>query len=89
MKEVIGEQPYDPQKATEWLKEITSRILSYTTDHFQDYRFVVNTILSQKSGGLHTTSACYWDAATDGSRIARYENEQMHCIAVIYALTVN
>lgn len=89
MKEIIGDNTYDAKKATEWLKDITGKILSYVTENYTDYRFVVNTILSQKSGGLHTTSACFWDAATDGSRIARYENEQMHCIAVIYALTVN
>lgn len=49
----------------------------------------MNCTICQKVGGLHTTSACYWDGKTDGSRIIRWDNEELHCIVIVYGITLN
>ena len=53
------------------------------------FKYIVTCVIMQKNGaGLHTSSSCYWDNSTDGSRTVRWENKSMYCIATVFGVAI-
>ena len=51
------------------------------------YKYAVTCAILQKGEmGLHLSSTCFWDAASDGSFSVRWENGTMHCILNVFAM---
>lgn len=55
-----------------------------------DFKLVVNTIILEKAGaGLHTVSSCFWDSASDGSTVVRWESDTLIAIVTVYGIKLD
>ena len=53
------------------------------------FKDIATCVIMQKNGaGLHTSSSCYWDNTTDGSRTVRWESKSMYCIVTVFGLGI-
>lgn len=52
------------------------------------YSVIVNIVIAQKRGNLHSHSSCYCNQKTDGSRSAQYSNETVHAITCVYGFSL-
>jgi dynein light chain Tctex-type 1 len=91
---VLGEDKFDAKKVQEWCQQIVQRVLKKLVEinksqDFQ-YKYVVNAIVLERTGaGLHSTSSCLWDKASDASSSAQWSNKSMYCICSVWALRCN
>ena len=70
-----------------WTSSIAESCIRRLLDLRKSYKYLVNCSILQKNGaGFNSSSACFWNAATDGSCSVRWENDTMHCIIALYAV---
>jgi len=52
-------------------------------------RYIISCTLGQKAGaGLHITSSCRWEEATDGKLAVQWESATMQIIVITYWLAI-
>ena len=52
-------------------------------------KWIAHCAIVQKNGaGLHTISACSWDANSDGCYAYKAENKAMICVLTVYGVTM-
>merc|ERR1712137_625076 len=64
---IIGESQYAIGSVEEWSKTIAESIsTSIQKYEYPGYKYVINTMLIQKSdGGVQSATICFWDAEND------------------------
>ena len=90
MTSVLDGSNYSAAKTSEWIDSIGSNLLVKLRDEVSpNFKFIVSSIIVQKVGaGLHYECAALWDAATDGSVTAKFENETMTCICTVVGIAL-
>jgi dynein light chain Tctex-type 1 len=85
---IIGESQYAIGSVEEWSKTIAESIsTSIQKYEYPGYKYVINTMLIQKSdGGVQSATTCFWDAENDRQVQIRWENKYIHCFVHLYAL---
>merc|ERR1712142_583360 len=85
---IIGESQYAMGSVEEWSKTIAESIsTSIQKYEYPGYKYVINTMLIQKSdGGVQSATTCFWDGENDRQVQIRWENKYMHCFVHLYAL---
>jgi hypothetical protein len=54
------------------------------------YKFIVQTIIGeQKNQGMQLVNKCFWDQNTDICITEQFQNDNIFCIVLVYALFVN
>ena len=72
-----------------WCSLTVEHCLKRLTALNKPFKYIVTCVIMQKNGaGLHTSSSCYWDNSTDGSRTVRWENKSMYCIATVFGVAI-
>ncbi len=52
-------------------------------------RYIVSCTLGQKAGaGLHITSSCRWEEASDGKLAVQWESPTMQIVVITYWLAI-
>eukprot|EP00744_Colponema_vietnamica_P020563 GILI01029243.1.p1 GENE.GILI01029243.1~~GILI01029243.1.p1 ORF type:complete len:112 (-),score=14.10 GILI01029243.1:37-372(-) len=52
-------------------------------------KYIAHCVIMQRNGaGLHSVSACSWNAASDGCYVYKAENKAMICILTVYGVTM-
>ena len=82
----IGEETYQPKLVQAWVDTIAQETVTKLKDLAQNYKFVVSVTILQKAGGLMQSSTCFWDSTTDCHVTVRWENANLHCVVVAYAI---
>lgn len=90
MSSVLDGNTYSPTKTADWIDTIGSNLLVKLRDDVSpNFKFIVSSIIVQKVGaGLHYECAALWDAVTDGSVTAKFENETMTCICTVIGISL-
>merc|ERR1711887_26279 len=85
---IIGESQYAIGSVEEWSKTIAESIsTSIQKYEYPGYKYVINTMLIQKTdGGVQSATTCFWDAENDRQVQIRWENKHIHCFVHLYAL---
>lgn len=92
--EILGEHKFDAKKVQVWCQQIVKAVLKRLVENnkqqeFQ-YKYVVNAVILERTGaGLHSTSSCLWDKASDTSASAQWSNDTMYCVCSVWALRCN
>lgn len=82
-------QDFDGHLMSQWSSSISDAIVKKLQALEHPFKYIVNvTILQRIGAGYNSSSACLWDARTDGSVSVRWENDTMYCIVAIHALAV-
>lgn len=80
---------YAHSKVAQWTSSIVEACVKRLTQLGKPFKYVVTCVIMQKTGaGLHTSSACLWDAASDGSVTYRWENKSLYCITSVFGLAI-
>jgi hypothetical protein len=87
IERTIGQETYQPKLVQGWVDTIAQDSVSKLKDSVQNYKFVVSVTILQKAGGLMQSSTCYWDSSTDCHVTVRWENPNLHCVVVAYAIS--
>merc|ERR1712086_199499 len=83
------ETPYDPKQVQTWIERINTQALDKLQQLSQSFKLIVSTIVVQKNGaGIHVSSTCFWEQATDGNLTFRWENKSMYVIIQIFGLAL-
>ena len=91
---ILAEFKFDAKKVQVWCQCIVKAVLKKLVENnkqqeFQ-YKYVVNAVILERTGaGLHSTSSCLWDKASDTSASAQWSNETMYCVCSVWALRCN
>ena len=73
----------------QWTNGVVESCLASLTKLQKPFKYIVTCVIMQKNGaGLHTSSSCYWDNTTDGSRTVRWESKSMYCIVTVFGLGI-
>jgi len=55
----------------------------------QKFKYIVNAQMQQKTGAaMITACAAYWDKATDGTAISKWENEGIQVLVTVHGIAV-
>lgn len=92
--EVLSDDKFDAKKVQTWCQAIVKGVLKKLVEQNQtqefQYKYVVNAIILERTGaGLHSTSSCLWDKASDSSASAQWSNESMYCVCSVWGLRCN
>ena len=80
---------FTQSKVSQWTSNIVESCIKRLTQLNKPFKYVVTCVIMQKNGaGLHTSSACFWDSASDGSVTYRWENKTMYCITSVFGLAI-
>ncbi|CAD7936468.1 unnamed protein product [Amoebophrya sp. A120] len=83
------EVEYDPKLVQTWIEKINTEILDKLQQMCQSFKFIVSTNVVQKNGaGIHVSSTCFWEQATDGNLTFRWENKTMYVIIQVFGLAL-
>ena len=91
---ILQDHKFDAKKVQVWCQQIVKAVLKKLVENnkqqeFQ-YKYVVNAVILERTGaGLHSTSSCLWDKASDTSASAQWSNESMYCVCSVWALRCN
>mmetsp|Transcript_30196 Transcript_30196/g.28847 ORF Transcript_30196/g.28847 Transcript_30196/m.28847 type:complete len:112 (+) Transcript_30196:59-394(+) len=87
---VLKGNTYSAGKTAQWIDTIGNNLLIKLKDDVSpNFKYIISSIIVQKLGaGLHFESAALWDATTDGSVTAKFENETMTCICTIIGIAL-
>ncbi|EQC40208.1 hypothetical protein SDRG_02856 [Saprolegnia diclina VS20] len=92
LEHALRDQVYHPVDAQKWTQSLPAACLQRLqtlADGAAGFKFVVHlALLQKKNGGVHTSSACAWNADTDGQVVVRYETPTLVAIATVYALSL-
>jgi len=95
VNEVVGvssgdkEVAYDPKQVQAWIERINTGTLDKLQKLTQSFKFIVSTTVVQKTGaGIHVSSTCFWEQATDGNLTFRWENKSMYVIIQVFGLAL-
>ncbi|CAH0393539.1 unnamed protein product [Bemisia tabaci] len=89
IEDAIGGNAYQQSKVNQWTSTVVVSCLTALTKLEKSFKYIVTCTIMQKNGaGLHTSSSCYWDNATDGSCTVRWENKTMYCIVSVFGLAI-
>lgn len=87
--QVIGGASYSQSDVNKWSSAILEQSLATISRSVRGYKFVVTCVIMQKTGaGLNTGAACLWDAGTDSSCTARWENKSVTAIVQFFAIAL-
>lgn len=85
----VEEVDYDPKQVQTWIERINTDCLDKLQVLSQNFKFIVSTTVVQKNGaGIHVSSTCFWEQATDGNLTFRWENKSMYVIIQIFGLAL-
>lgn len=74
---VLKDKFYNDQHVQGWIDDICSRITLELIEMKKPFKYIVTCTVMQKNGaGLHSSHACYWDAAMDNTVVARWPSER-------------
>lgn len=78
---------YKAKDVARWTEDLTVASLSKLTGMNNKLKYVVNTsILENKNQPeMHTTTACFWDSATDGAVQYQWENKEKTMFVIVQA----
>lgn len=83
------EVDYDPKQVQTWIERINTDTLDKLQGVSQNFKFIVSTTVVQKNGaGIHVSSTCFWEQATDGNLTFRWENKSMYVIIQVFGLAL-
>jgi len=86
---ILGGNVYQQSKVNQWNSNIVEQVLAQLTKQNKPFKYIVTCVVMQKNGaGLHTAASCFWDNATDGSCIVRWDNKSLHCIVQVFGLAI-
>lgn len=88
---IVGKQEvtYDPKLVQQWIEDINTACLDKLQNLSQNFKFIVSTTVVQKVGaGIHVSSTCFWEQATDGNLTFRWENATMYVIIQVFGLAL-
>jgi dynein light chain Tctex-type 1 len=89
LKSTLESKKYNSAKSAEWIDKISTSLLGYLKDISSNFKFIVSTVILQKTGaGLHSEISSYWDASTDGAIVTKFENETMICICTVIGVGI-
>lgn len=89
LERIIGNKEYDQSKISRWTADSVDQILTELTNLDRPFKYIVQTIILEKTGGgFHTASSCYWNNTTDGSCTLRWENKYLYTIVSVYGLLI-
>ncbi|GAB9464653.1 hypothetical protein Gpo141_00002081 [Globisporangium polare] len=89
---VLSGHSYHAADVHQWTSDISSlclKNLKNVANGSAGFKYIVNCMILQKrNAGFHTNSACFWDAARDGSVAIRWENATMTCVLTVYCISL-
>lgn len=87
---VLTPQPsYDHKAVPGLINEINDSILGKLTKSKLPRKYIVQTTIVQRNGaGLHSISACSWNAESDGSYQYHMETKVMVCMVTVFGVTM-
>mmetsp|Transcript_39846 Transcript_39846/g.70053 ORF Transcript_39846/g.70053 Transcript_39846/m.70053 type:complete len:114 (-) Transcript_39846:72-413(-) len=78
---------YHPKNVEEWNEAIGQGVLEKLQELSNNFKYLVNVIIVEKrGGGIHTSSAVFWDTETDGAVTYRWENKAMVCVVQAFGI---
>ena len=80
---------YHHGKVGQWVQEVVDSCMQALMQLKMPRKYIVHCSILQKSGaGLHSTTACYWDATQDGHFTHRSENKSMIVVTNVFAVAL-
>eukprot|EP01061_Rhynchopus_euleeides_P012145 TRINITY_DN21767_c0_g1_i2.p3 TRINITY_DN21767_c0_g1~~TRINITY_DN21767_c0_g1_i2.p3 ORF type:complete len:109 (+),score=7.93 TRINITY_DN21767_c0_g1_i2:152-478(+) len=80
---------YQHSKVAQWVQEVVDSSMQALMQLQMPRKYIVHCTILQKSGaGLHSNTACYWDAAHDGHFTHRAENKSMIVVTNVFGVAV-
>ncbi len=87
---VLSNASYTPNKTKDWSNSIIQSSLKGLQSLNRPYKYCLTVTLMQKNGaGLVSAASVYWDPTKDGVCKVSWENETMHCVVVVFGVSVN
>jgi dynein light chain Tctex-type 1 len=76
-------------KVPQWTSNVIEGCIKRLKDLNKPCKYVVTSVVMQRNGaGLHMSTSCFWDNASDGSASYRWENKTMYCITTVFGLAI-
>jgi dynein light chain Tctex-type 1 len=89
MSSVLENKQYSPSKVTEWIDQINGTCIEHLKKISPNFKYIVNCFIQQKIGaGLHYECVTHWDGKHDGSITAKFENDTIICVVVIFGISL-
>jgi dynein light chain Tctex-type 1 len=89
MRSMLESKKYNPNKVAEWIDAIGSASISKIKEVSPNFKYIVSTTIVQKVGaGIHTETASYWDATTDGVVSGKFENDSLIATCVAFGIAI-
>ncbi|CAH8874557.1 unnamed protein product [Trichobilharzia szidati] len=89
IQNVIGSSTYTHESSKEWARSIVDSCRSDLVKLGKPFKYVVNCTITQKPGpGVYNAASCYWDTTKDGNCKVKWENDHVHCIVVVFAISL-
>eukprot|EP00755_Sulcionema_specki_P024794 Sspe_Gene.81927::Locus_53218_Transcript_1_5_Confidence_0.333_Length_434::g.81927::m.81927/K10420/DYNLT; dynein light chain Tctex-type 1 len=82
-------QTYQHSKVGQWVQQIVDSCMQSLTQLKMPRKYIAHCTIVQKGGaGMHTSTACFWDANSDGYFSHRVENKSMVCVTTVYGINL-
>ena len=89
MFKVLESKKYTPARTSEWADTIGNGIIEKMRATAPYFKYVVTCFIIEKVGaGLHFESVSHWDAKTDGSITAKFENDSLICLCTVVGVAL-
>lgn len=74
-------------QVADWANAVSEAAIRDLREVSEDFKYVVTCCIKQNTvgGGLHSASAAFWDASTDGSATLRWNNKSMVAVVTVFA----
>eukprot|EP01017_Pseudomicrothorax_dubius_P014524 TRINITY_DN1692_c0_g1_i1.p1 TRINITY_DN1692_c0_g1~~TRINITY_DN1692_c0_g1_i1.p1 ORF type:complete len:111 (-),score=18.35 TRINITY_DN1692_c0_g1_i1:103-435(-) len=83
----LEKKVYTSRDAQNWTNLISEDVIKYMTGVSSNFKYVVTTIILQKSdSGLNVSSTCFWNSAIDGTLSVKWENQSMISIVNLFGI---
>mmetsp|Transcript_7263 Transcript_7263/g.8768 ORF Transcript_7263/g.8768 Transcript_7263/m.8768 type:complete len:142 (-) Transcript_7263:444-869(-) len=81
-------EAYHASKLQSLSSSITSKAVGDLSMISEDFKFVVNCVITSKTDGfgMHSSNSCVWDSTLDGHYLFRWENKSIISIVKVFGL---
>jgi dynein light chain Tctex-type 1 len=80
---------YSATDAPGWTNLISDEIVKQLQGVNRNFKYsVICTIMQKSDAGLHMSSSCFWNTATDGNSTIRWDNDSMYCIVNVFGFAL-
>jgi len=87
---VLNDASYNAEKVNDWSNNIIDSSLKGLQALNHSYKYVITTTIMQKNGaGLFSACSTLWDVRCDGLCKLSWQNNTMHCLVVVFGMSLN